>query len=41
MGSFMKFDPKAEPREPFASFEEATQYLEKMCRVFMVRHFSY
>lgn len=41
MGKLMQFDPKHEPREAFASFEEATQYLEKMCRVFMVRHFSY
>lgn len=37
----MCFDPRREPREAFTSFEEATQYLEKMCRVFAVRHFSY
>ena len=37
----MCFEPRREPREAFTSFEEATQYLEKMCRTFMVRHFSY
>ncbi len=37
----MCFEPRNEPREPFSSFEEATQYLEKMTKIFMVRHFSY
>jgi hypothetical protein len=37
----MCFEPRREPREPFTSFEEATQYLEKMAKIFMVRHFSY
>jgi hypothetical protein len=37
----MCFDPKREPKENFTSFEEATQYLEKMTRIFAVRHFSY
>ncbi len=37
----MCFDPRREPREAFTSFEEATQYLEKMARIFKVRHFSY
>lgn len=41
MGSLTTFEPRNEPREPFVTFEDATQYLEKMCRVFMVRHFSY
>ena len=41
MSSLMAFEPRSEPREAFVSFEEATQYLEKMCRVFSVRHFSY
>ncbi len=27
--------------ETFASFEDATQYLEKMCRVLGVRNLSY
>lgn len=37
----MYFDPKREPRDPFTSFEEATQYLEKMAQEFKVRHLSY
>jgi hypothetical protein len=37
----MCFDPRRAPREAFTSFEEATQYLETMCRAFKVRHFSY
>jgi hypothetical protein len=37
----MCFEAKREPREAFTSFEEATQYLEKMTRIFKVRHFSY
>jgi Autoinducer binding domain len=37
----MLFEPRNESREPFASFEDATQYLESKCRNFMVRHFSY
>jgi len=41
MGSLTAFEPRNEPREPFVSFEEATQYLERTCRVFDVRHFSY
>ena len=41
MASEPLFEPRSEPREPFVSFEEATQYLEKMCRVFKVKHFSY
>ena len=31
----------SESGSAFASFEDATQYLEKMCRVFNVRHLSY
>ena len=41
MGTEVPFEPRNEPREAFASFEEATQYLEKMCRAFKVKHFSY
>lgn len=41
MTKLMNFEPRTEPKEAFASFEGATVYLEKMCRVFMVRHFSY
>ena len=37
----MCFEPRHEPKEAFTSFEEATQYLEKMAQIFMVRHFSY
>ncbi|MBC8038512.1 MAG: autoinducer binding domain-containing protein [Rhizobiales bacterium] len=37
----MNFDPTNEPDAAFVSFEEATQYLEKMCRIFQVRHLSY
>lgn len=37
----MCFEARREPREAFTSFEEATQYLEKMARIFQVRHFSY
>lgn len=37
----MHFNSKPEPSESFSSFEVATQYLEKMCRVLGVRHFSY
>ena len=37
----MCFEPRREPKEAFTSFEDATQYLEKMCCIFMVRHFSY
>jgi hypothetical protein len=41
MSMLMNFEPRAEPKDAFASFEDATLYLEKMARVFMVRHFSY
>ena len=34
-------DMKLEPTAPFASFEEATVYLEGMCRRMGVRHLSY
>lgn len=37
----MCFEPRHEPKEAFTSFEDATQYLEKMAQIFMVRHFSY
>jgi hypothetical protein len=37
----MCFEARREPKEAFTSFEEATQYLEKMTRIFSVRHFSY
>lgn len=37
----MCFEARREPRDAFTSFEEATQYLEKMTRIFQVRHFSY
>ncbi|MCB1377153.1 MAG: autoinducer binding domain-containing protein [Alphaproteobacteria bacterium] len=36
-----QFNSKSEPSESFSSFEDATQYLEKMCRVLGVRHLSY
>lgn len=41
MGADVLFEPRNESREPIVSFEEATQYLERMCRVFRVKHFSY
>ena len=37
----MPFNVRHESNESFSSFEEATQYLEKMCRVLGVRHLSY
>lgn len=37
----MSFNAKREPSGLFTSFEEATQYLEKMCRVLGVKHLSY
>ena len=41
MGAGVPFEPRNESREPLVSFEEATQYLERMCRLFKVKHFSY
>ena len=37
----MTFNAKKEPDGLFSSFEEATQYLERMCRVLGVKHLSY
>ena len=37
----MLFNAVKEPNGHFSSFEEATQYLEKMCRVLGVKHLSY
>lgn len=35
------FDPSTEPTTFFASFSDATEFLEKSCRRFGVRHLSY
>ena len=37
----MSFNAKKEPDGLFSSFEEATQYLERMSRVLGVKHLSY
>lgn len=37
----MNPDSQIESRAAFVSFNEATQYLEQMCRVFAVKHLSY
>ena len=37
----MSFNAKKESAGLFTSFEEATQYLERMCRVLGVKHISY
>jgi autoinducer binding domain-containing protein len=35
------FNPAAEPASSFASFTDATEFLERCCRRFGVRHLSY
>ena len=35
------FNPASEPASAFASFTDATEFLEKSCRRFRVRHLSY
>lgn len=37
----LQFNPSAEPASSFASFSDATEFLEKSCRRFGVRHLSY
>lgn len=37
----MSFNARKEPDGFFTSFEDATQYLERMCRVLGVKHLSY
>jgi hypothetical protein len=41
MGTPLKIDFRDEPKDAFVSFEDATQYLERMCRMYRVRHLSY
>ncbi len=39
--NFSRFDLAKEPRSPFASFEEATHYLEGVCARLGLNHLSY